>query len=184
MSVTVPTATKVLLLKDCKVSPLTADSEGSPTYGAPVDVPGIQSLGITPEMESKELEGDGDIIDIYSRVRKINWTWNNGKIPLDALKVLLGGTVEASGVTPTQKQTYELGDENAPWFKLEGQAVYVEDGMGDTHVVLPKCKCTGGAAFTLGNEFAVLQASGTAIRPVSNRKIIRIVFNETATDIA
>jgi len=148
-----------------------------------IDVPGIQTLELTPEMETKELEGDGDILDIFARVKKINWTWNNAKVPLKVLEAALGGKVTGDGETPNQKQTYSLGNDNAAWFKIEGQAVYADDGVGDVHVVLYKCKCTGGVAFTLGNEFAVLRASGTAIRTISDKRLLDIVFNETKTDI-
>ena len=179
-----PTASKILLLQDCKISKMTADSDTGPTYETALDIPGIQTLELTPEMETKVLDGDDSILDIFSRVRLINFTWNAGKIPLDVLGILLGGSVSQSGTTPNQKAVYSLGSEHPAWFRLEGQAVYAEDGLGDVHVVLYKCKCTGGAAFSLGNEFAVLKASGQAIRTASDGKLLEVVFNETATPIA
>lgn len=179
-----PNASKVLLLQDCKISKMTADSGTGPTYDVAVDIPGIQTLELTPEMETKILEGDDEILDIFSRVRLVNFTWNSAKIPLDVLKILLGGTVTLTGTTPSQQNVYSLASEHPGWFKLEGQAVYAEEGLGDVHVVLYKCKCTGGAAFSIGNEFAVLKATGQAIRTASNKKLLDIVFNETATPIA
>ncbi|MCR4398934.1 MAG: phage tail protein [Firmicutes bacterium] len=179
-----PTASKILLLKDCRIAALTDDSGAEPTYGTSVDLPGIQTLELTPEMDVKTLEGDGEILDVYSKVRLVGFTWNSAKIPLDALAVLLGGTVTESGTTPNQKAVYSLGDENPQWFKIEGQAVYVEDGLGDVHVTLYKCKCTGGAAFSLGTDFAVLKATGQAIRAASNRKLLDVTFNETETPLS
>lgn len=179
-----PTETKVLQLKDVEIAPLTTDAD-PPVYGALVDVPGIQTLEITPHLEEVELRGDDQILDIFSRVDYIEWSWKNAKVPLEVLKVLLGGSVTLSGVTPNQKQVYALGGTDKPaWFKLEGQALYVEEGLGDVHVVLYKCKCTGGAAFALGDGFAVVTAKGKAIRLAAQGKLLDVVLNETATNIA
>lgn len=179
-----PTETKILQLKDVKIAELTTDAD-PPVYGNLIDVPGIQTLEVTPHMEEVELRGDDQILDIWARVDYIEWSWKNAKVPLDVFKLLLGGSVALSGTAPNQKQVYSLGGTDKPvWFKLEGQAVYVEEGLGDVHVVLCKCKCTGGAGFTLGDGFALVTAKGKAIPLAVQGKLIDIVFNETATEIA
>jgi hypothetical protein len=179
-----PTETKLLELTDVKISPLTSDAD-PPVYGTSVDVPGIQTLEVTPKLVSKELRGDDKVLDVYSRVETIEWKWSCAKLPLDVLDILLGGAVTASGTTPNQKQIYSLTGADRPgWFKLEGQVAYVDDGLGDVHVVLYKCKCTGGAAFGLGDDFAKLEASGVAIPLSATDQLFDVVLNETATDIS
>jgi hypothetical protein len=179
-----PTETKLLELKDVKISPLTSDAN-PPVYGTAVDVPGIQTLEITPKIASKELRGDDKVLDVWARCESIDWKWSCAKLPLAVLDILLGGSVTTSGTTPNQKQTYALAGADRPgWFKIEGQVAYVEEGLGDVHVVLYKCKCTGGAAFGVGDDFAKLEASGVAIPLSATDKLFDVVFNETATEIA
>ncbi len=177
------TETKLLELTDVKISPLTTDAN-PPVYGTAVDVPGIQTLEVTPKLVSKELRGDDRLLDVYARVESIDWKWACAKLPLEVLDILLGGAVTASGTTPNQKQTYSLiGADRPGWFRIEGQLAYVDEGLGDAHVVLYKCKCTGGAAFGLGDDFAKLEASGVAIPLSVTDKLLDVVLNETATDI-
>jgi len=47
---------------DCKVYPVTADATGGITYGAAVDVPGIQEVSVEPNFISVELKGDGKVL--------------------------------------------------------------------------------------------------------------------------
>ena len=42
-------------VQDCKVYPVTADVAGGITYGAAVDVPGIQEVSVEPNFISVEL---------------------------------------------------------------------------------------------------------------------------------
>lgn len=179
-----PTETKLLELTDVKISPLTSDAD-PPVYGTAVDVPGIQTLEVTPKLASKELRGDNKILDVWSRCESIDWKWSCAKLPLEVLDILLGGTVTAAGTTPNQTQTYSLvGADRPTWFKVEGKVAYVEEGLGDVHVVIFKCKCTGGAAFSLGEDFAKLEASGVAIPLGTTDKLLDVILNETAVDIS
>lgn len=182
-----PTYTKILELSDVKIAPLTDDpAGGSPTYGSLVDVPGVIKLGVKPTMTNKELRGDNKLLDIWSKVERIEWSLENAKLPLDVLKIMMGGTVTAAGTSPDQTQTYELlGADTPGYFKLEGKADYTEDGTGDVHVVFHKCKATEPPNFEItGEEFANVSASGIAIPLESNDKLLTVVINETAADIA
>ncbi len=180
-----PIATSSLLLgvNDAKISKLLTDITTNPTYSSSVDVPGISEVKVSPNFVEKELKGDEVILDYYSKLESVDWSFNNAKISLDALAILLGGTVSASGTTPNQKQTYSLlGTDKPNYFKLEAQSTYTE--IGDAHVILYKCKASKVEYTIKGEDFAEVSASGKAIACISNSKVKDIVFNETAAAIS
>lgn len=186
----IQTYTKVLELKDAKVFPLTADpAGGTPTYGAAVDIPGILKLDVSPNMVTKELHGDNVLLDIYSKAESVDIGMENAVVPLDVLALLTGGTVTASGVTPNQKQTYDLANGDKPGYvKIEGQALYVDAGLGDVHVIFHKCKTTDAPKWALegkNGDFAKVSAKLKAIPLLATgNKLLSVVINETATAIS
>lgn len=184
-----PTVSKLLELKDVKIAPLTTDPEGgSATYGTSVDIPGIVKLGIKPDVVKKELEGDNRLLDIWTKVKSIKVDFEHAKLSLDALKIMLGGTVTAAGTTPNQTQTYSLTANDRPgYFKLEGQVVYVDSGLGDVHVVFYKCLAEDPPNWEISDQsgdFAKVKGSATAIPRNADNKIFDVIFNETAAPIA
>lgn len=175
--------TKVLGINDAKMSKLTADDEITLTYEASIDVPGITQLEVSPNFIEKELRGDEKVIDTYTKLDYIEWKFENAKISLDALAILLGGTVTTSGTTPNQVQTYTLTGNDIPaYFKLEAKADYTD--AGDVHIVLYKCKANKVSYTLKGEEYATVSASGRAIATVKDDKVKDVVINETAVDIA
>lgn len=176
---TVPTETKVLGINDAKIFELLTDTSETLTYDTPVDVPGIRRLRVSPSFVEKELRGDEAVLDTYSKLESIEWSFENAKISLDALAILLGGEVTGD----TGKQTYTLKSDDVPaYFKLVGKADYTD--AGDIHVVLYKCKATSVEYELQGEEYAVVTASGKAIGTVNNKKVKDVIINETATEIA
>ena len=137
--------TRVVLmeLSDVKVAPLLTDpTEGETTYGAFVDLAGVLSLQVSPEMVSKTLYGDSTVMDNYARTTSINFTVTNSVISYSGLKCILGGNVSTEGTDGTEKVTYSITAANATpgYFKLEGKWDYAStDGtVKDAHVVLYK----------------------------------------------
>lgn len=178
------TTTKIFGIDDAKISKLTADQSGStPTYDSPIDVPGITDIKLSPKFVEKTLEGDEQILDYYSKLQSIDWSFDHVVVSLDALAVLLGGAVTESGTTPNETQTYDLtANDRANYFKLEGQSTYGD--AGDIHLVLWKCKANKVDIEAKGGDYATISASGTAIPLTSNGKVLSVVINETATAIA
>ncbi|HBC94394.1 MAG TPA: phage tail protein [Pelotomaculum sp.] len=173
----------ILGINDAKISPLTADDSTATTYGAAVDVPGITSLKLTPTFIEKQLKGDETVIDTYAKLEQIDWAIEHGVVSLDALAIMIGGTVTASGETPNQKQTFTLTKSDLPqYFKLEAKTDYTD--VGDAHFMLHKAKCTSFDYTLQGEEYATISASGKAIATMKDGSIKDIVFNETAEDIA
>lgn len=179
----VPTETKILGINDAKIFKLTTDNATSLIYEAAVDIPGVRSLKVTPNFIEKELRGDEAILDTYTKLDSIEWSFENAILSLGALAILLGGTVTAGGVTPNRRQTYTLTKNDVPaYFKLEAKADYTS--AGDIHVVLYKCKA-GKVDYELkGEDYAVVSASGKAIGTVKDGKVKDVVINETATAIS
>lgn len=177
--VAIATQSIVLGINDLKIAKLTADSGASPTYATSIDVPAVQGFSLTPNFTEKELRGDEAVIDSYTKLDSINFQFTSGKMSLDALAVLLGGTLTAGGTTPAQTQTYSLKSTDVPnFFKIETQSKYAE--VGDAHVVLYKCKASKVDYELKGEDYAVVTVSGKAIPATSNSKVKDIVFNETA----
>lgn len=174
--------TVILGVDDAKISPISVDDASALTYDAAIDVPGITSIKLTPNFVEKELRGDESILDQYSKLESIDWSFENSIMSLDVLAVLIGGTVTANGVTPNQSQTYKLNKADKPkYFKLEGKSDYTD--MGDAHVVLYKCKASKAEYSFVGEDYAKVSASGKAIGTKYNGDIKDLVFNETAVDI-
>lgn len=178
----VDTSTKVFGISDAKISKLTADTAAALTYASAVDVPGIKSLKMSPKFVDKELRGDDAVLDLYSKLEMIEWSFESAKISLDVLPILIGGSVAANGVTPNQSQVYSvLATDSAPYFKLEGKADYTD--AGDAHVVLYKCKANK-VDYELKDDYAIVSASGKAIGTTKDKKIKEVVINETAKEIS
>lgn len=178
-----PTETKVLGINDAKISKLLTDTGAAPTYSAPVDIPGITSITMSPTFTTKELKGDETVLDNYTKLDSISFTWTNSKMSLTALAIMLGGNVAASGSAGTAVQTYSLTGNDVPqFFKLEGQSLYTD--AGDMHVILYKCKVNKVDYELKGEEYAIVSVAGTAIPLVSNKKLKDVIINEKATAIS
>lgn len=172
----------ILGIDDAKMFPLTTDDSTELAYGAAVDIPGVTSLKVTPSFIEKELRGDESILDQYSKLDFIDWAFENSILSLDALAILIGGTVTPSGETPNQTQTYKLNKSHKPgYFKLEGKSDYTD--VGDAHVVLYKCKANKVEYSFVGEDYAKVSAGGRAIPTKNNGDIKDLVFNETGVDI-
>lgn len=137
-----PTAHETTLydVNDCKVYPLLTDVVGaSPTYGAAVDVPGIANVSLDPNLVTAELKGDARVIAKKGKIDKFNVQATYGKLSLDVLKVILGGTVtSASG---SAKYSFS-GANKLTYFKIE---FAIDDAeVGQVVVRLHKAQLTGG----------------------------------------
>lgn len=86
--------TKVYAIQHCQIATLMTDAVGSaPTYGEWFDVPGIKSLVFSGDMDTKQLRGDNRLIDQQSMITGLTAAFENAKLSLQNLAVMLGGTV-------------------------------------------------------------------------------------------
>lgn len=182
--------TKILGINDLRVVRITQDDaaafeiaqSGSPATASSVDMRGIQTLALTPAFIEKELRGDEVVIDRYTKLDMINWSFTNAIMSLDALRELLGGTITASGTGTDETQTYTLKGTDLPYyFVLEAQTKYTD--VGDVHVRLYKCKANKVDYELKGEDYAVVSVSGMAIPTQYDGKVKDVVINETAKNI-
>ena len=158
-------------LSDVKVAPLLTDpADAEPTYGEFVDLAGILSLQISPEMVTKNLMGDSTIMDSYSRITSVNFTVTNSVLSYGGLQVMLGGVITKEGEGAEEKVTYSMTKETATpkYFLLEGKWDYPStDGtVADGHVVLYKCRVSEAPDFTINDssgDFGECTFSGVAL---------------------
>lgn len=164
-------------LRDVKLTPI--DAAGA--YGSIVDLPASRTFSFSESEDFEELRGDDIVQAEHGNGPLIDWDLEQGGISLAALKVMAGGTLTQSGVTPNLKNLWAKGGLDArPYFYVEGQAI--NDNAGDTHVILYRCKATGdiGGEFSEGS-FAMLGTSGRAYPDtLHSNKLWDIVHNETA----
>lgn len=181
--------TKLYAVADAKIAPLTADpADGTPTYGALIDVPGIKSVEISGDVEVKELRGDNGLLDSDSSISNVTVSFPHAKLSMDVLMAILGGDVTDAGTTPAQTSTWELGQGAKPLpFKLEaatptGGADIV---TGDVHFTLHKCILSSFPGLGLAEEdYRTIETEARAVPLVSTGKWITVRINETAAAIA
>jgi hypothetical protein len=189
--------TKILGINDLRVIRVQNDNDAgfdvASTGGAPVgvvDIKGIQSLSLTPKFIEKDLRGDEVVLDRYTKLDSIDFSFSNAYLSLDALSTLLGGSVVAGGTGTAETQKYTLSGNSgiAGYFILEAQTLYTD--AGDVHVRLYKCKINKFDYELKGEDYATVSVSGMAIPTqfafggAVGGKIKEVTINETATAIS
>jgi hypothetical protein len=178
--------TKWYAVDDAAIYKLTADpAGGSPTYSTKIDIPGIKSVGISGDVNSVELRGDGQRIDQASKLSGLSLTFEGAKLALDLLAATVGGIVTDSGTTPNQKSEWALlGSDAMNYFKFEAQTKGVDTIGGDGHMVLHKCILTSFPALGYAEEdYQTFSVEAAAMPLLSNNKLINVPLNETAAAI-
>jgi hypothetical protein len=171
-------------LRDIK---LTAYTNATTLAGTAVDLPNGRTMSFEEAEDFEELRGDDKVVATRGKGPAVNWELEAGGVSLEALVVLNGGTLTSSGVSPAQKKTYQKKATDArPEFKAEGQAI--SESGGDFHVVLYRCKSTGGVSGSMGDgSFFITSCKGQALpsRVTANLDALYdFVQNETAVAIA
>jgi autotransporter translocation and assembly factor TamB len=151
-------------------------------YGAEVDVPSVQLMGTTLSQVSAQLEGDDTITATAARAIGGEVRLRFGSISIAALEIILGNTSTASGAV--QDHLKISGADNMPYIGICGKAL-AEEGSGDTHVFIPKCKLTGDltiAQLEYG-QFAIPEAT-IAIVDDATYGLINVIEHSTDTAVA
>jgi hypothetical protein len=178
--------TKWYAVNDAAIFKLTADpAGGSPTYSAKIDIPGIKSVGISGDVNSVELRGDGQKIDQASKLGGLTLTFEGAKLALDIMAATTGGTVTDSGTTPNMKAEWALlGTDAMNYFKFEAQTTGVDTIGGDGHMILHKCILTSFPGLGFAEEdYQTFVLEAAAMPLLSNNKLINVPLNETSIAI-
>lgn len=179
--------TKVFAVTDCKLYKLTSDpSGGTAVYAAGIDVPGIKSVKISGDVESKQLRGDNTLLDSDTVLTNITAEIENAKLSLDALAMMLTGTVADSGVTPNQKASLDImGGSATPTkfapFKLSAVSATSDVIGGNVDFTLHKCVLASFPDLGLAEEdYQTTSAKFNAMPLLANGKWLSIGLNETS----
>ena len=181
---------RVLSVDDAKIAKLLTEPGagiGAATYASSIDLVGIRNISWTPTYNSKELRGDNQVMDTDVIPGVVTGKMEWGKINLDALTILWGGTVADSGSTPNQAANFTLTGGQLPiYFRLEAQCKTTDFATqpGDVHFVLYKCKIvTGPDEIMTDSDYGLQTITFKAVQPRSTDPIGRITFNETAVAV-
>lgn len=172
-------------IDDAKISELTADTGGAPTYAAAVDVPNVVEVSVQPQLKTATLDGDAQVTAVFSKVTHLTGSMKFKSVPMDVLTTLYGGTLTTTGTTPNQTQVLALGANAFPkYFKLQGRSAQVEGldaAAAGLRLSVYKCKLTGNPTFSMSGDYINLQADFTAVRTNSDQKLVDWTVEETKT---
>lgn len=170
-------------LRDVKLFPISAAG----VVGTGVDLPVAQTFSFAENEDFEELRGDDVVAATHGNGPTVEWELEAGGISFEAYKVLAGGTIAETGVTPAQVKTYsKLATEARPYFNVRGQAI--SDSGGDVHGKVWRCKADDSLEGEFaGGSFFVTSASGhgfgDTVGGSPTNKLYDFVQNETATAI-
>ena len=173
-------------LRDIKLTGYTTDA-ATTLSGTSVDLPNARTLSFSETEEFQELRGDDKVVTTRGKGASVDWELESGGLPFAAVKVMQGGTITESGLTPNiiVKHLKKATDAR-PFFKIEGQAI--SDSGGDVHCVMDRCRSTGNFEGEFGDgEFFLTSGSGVSLPSLLTGRedaIYEFVQNETKTDIA
>lgn len=171
-------------IRDCKLTPYT-DAAGTVLDTASVDLPYMRTFSWSETEEFAELRGDDRVIAIRGQGALVEWELESGGISFDVWKILTGGDVIVTGLTPNRKWVLrKRSTQTRPYFRMEGKAM--SDSGGDVHAVVYRCRVndTVEGEFTDG-EFFLTSASGQGLPVLDdvNDLLYDFVFNETPVNI-
>lgn len=167
-------------LRQVKLTPFTDQS--TETLGTGVVLPAARTLSFTEAEDYEELRGNDKKIASRGLGPSVDWDLEQGGVPLDAIKIVAGGTVTDSGTTPNQIRKFtKKATDSRPYFRAEGRSV--SDSGGDVHVVLYRCRATGDIEWEFSDGSWVLTScSGEAFPSQATATVdalYDIVQNET-----
>lgn len=159
-------------------------------YNPLVIIPGSKTFELGGTVQNETLRGDFSLLDTDAFLKDVTGTFTFAKQNLDALAVMLGGTVTDTGTSPNQLAQYSLASPGgvpprfSP-FKIEGQCVSADPINGDVHIRLNKCKLNSFPKLGMAEEnYENFQASAIAVPRLSDGAWVDTWIDETSTAIA
>jgi hypothetical protein len=171
-------------IRDSMITPYT--TAALTALGTGLDNPVARSLSFSEAEDFEELRGDDKIVALRGKGASVEWEMENGGISLNTYKLMAGGTVTTTGVTPATKTTFKKKfSDQRPYFKAEGQSI--NDDGGDFHVVLYRCRASDSLDGEMADgAFWLTGAGGQALPSLLTGEVDTLydfVVNETAAAI-
>lgn len=157
-----PTPTEMVVwdIDDVKVAVNNLDG----TFGTAVDVKASMTMQVELEVKSGEMNGDGGLYAVASKLLAANFTTQFGDlIGFETLEVLIGENAASSGTSP-QATYFNMWVKPYPWFALAGRA-YDASGNFTFGIFAPKCKITQNFQFGFQDgEFIMPEIQGRIVK--------------------
>ena len=164
-------------LRQVKLTPLL--DNGTLDSANAVMLPASRTFSFSETEDFEELEGDDRIVASHGAGPTVDWELEGGGISLAAWKILAGGTIAETGVTPATVRTYtKKTSDSRPYFQVEGRAI--SDNGGDFHAIVYRCKADGDLEGELSNgSFFLTAASGKGYGDETTEELYEFIHNET-----
>ena len=123
-------------LRDMKIASWVSENSYGPAY----DIWGARDMSLTLEVESDQQEGDDVVLDRYTKIVSVTFSFEQAATDLELIDILSGGTL----VSGAAYEDLVIGeDDNVPFVAMAGRVV-ASDAANDLHVFVPKAKISGG----------------------------------------
>lgn len=175
-------------MRQVNLTPFT-DLTATAYTASSVNLPYSQTFTFADTEDFQEMRGDDQLVTVHGKGTVVDWELEAGGIALEAYKVMSGGTLVVTGVSPNLKKTYRKYTTDAvdatkytrPFFKSEGRAI--SDSGGDFHLVVYRARATDDlkGEFKDG-EFWTTGAKGKGLGsfvPADLNAAYDLVHNET-----
>lgn len=142
-------------------------------------LPASRTFSFSETEEFEELQGDDRTVASHGAGPVVEWELEGGGISLAVWRILSGGTITDSGVSPAgvRKFTKKTSD-SRPYFQVEGRAI--SDNGGDLHGVVYRCKADGDLEAEMANgSFLLTNCSGKGYGDVATEDLYDWIQNET-----
>lgn len=168
-------------LREVVLTPITA--AGVLVTADAAALPASRTFSFTETEDFEELQGNDRTVASHGAGPTVDWELEGGGISMKIWKILSGGTVTESGVSPNMIRKYtKKTSEQRPYFQVEGRAI--SDNGGDVHGVVYRCKADGDLELELANgSFALTSASGKGYGDETTENLYDWIHNETAKAI-
>lgn len=147
-----------------------------------VDLPNARTMSFNDTEEYTELRGDDKLVTSHGQGSTIEWEIESGGVSFAAHRIIAGGTVTETGITPNQrKRLRKKSLDQRPFFVALGQAI--SDAGGDLHAILYLCRSTGNVEAQMADtEFMLPSVSGTGFPCRVTGQIDGVEINDTVYD--
>lgn len=178
--------TKSYGTKHAQIEVMLTDKAGeTPTYGPPIDVPGIKTVTITGDIETKQLRGDNTVLDEDSTLTGMGVAFEGAKLSLDVLAAALSATVVDSGTTGDEIASLDItGDTKLRPFRFTAQSASADPILGAVVFTLHKVILSSFPELgTAEEDYKTAPAEGRAMPTLgAGRKWLTVAIHDQAPD--
>jgi hypothetical protein len=173
--------TKVYAVQHAQIAAVVTDAVGAAvTYDEWFDVPGIKSLVLSGDMDTKQLRGDNRLIDQQSIITGLTASFENAKLSLQNLAVMLGGSV-SDRTTPYAGSGWSLQSDAFPEsFGLRAISAAGDAPGGAVAFVMSKCSLSGFPEIGAAEEdYQIVSGEVNVNPPVGTSPWLDVIIMDT-----